>query len=160
MKRIKDFCVKNKDFFILLFWFGFVTVGISLVAKGNWIPSFYYDNKEVKWATGQLLTSMKEIEILLPDKIIKFDTNKKEMNVEGRTNIDLQFDYTKENIEMIRDYYEKQAAKKDWLVITNTSQNIELEKDRGDHKIRLNFINDGNGVWNLNAYYLDKQDFN
>lgn len=156
IKKIKNFCVKNKDFLFYFLWFGFATIVVCLVAKGNWIPNFYYDSKEVKWATGQLLTGMKEIEVLSPDEIVEFSVNKKEMNVVGHTNIDLKFNYSNLATEKIQNYYQKQADKKEWQVITNTSHNIELEKDRGDHKIHLVFQNNGNGIWDLNAYYLDK----
>ena len=69
--------IKNKDFWFVLIWIIGVTYGLCRVLQGNWLPNFYYDDKENKIVTGRILTSMKEFEILEPDKAIEFEINKK-----------------------------------------------------------------------------------
>lgn len=69
--------IKDKNFWGMLLWIMIVTYGICRLLQGNWLPNFYYDDKENKIETGRILTSMKEFEILQPDKAVEFEINKK-----------------------------------------------------------------------------------
>lgn len=85
--------IKDKNFWGMLIWIIGVTYGICRVLQGNWLPNFYYDKHENKIVTGRILTSMKEFEILQPDKAVEFEINKKTQNDLEHTNLMLKFDY-------------------------------------------------------------------
>lgn len=126
--------IKNKDFWFVLILIIGVTYGLCRVLQGNWLPNFYYDDKENKIVTGRILTSMKEFEILEPDKAIEFEINKKTQNDLEHTNLMLKFDYGND-VKTIEDYYEKQAKVKQWQFVKN--DDIELKKDFGEYTINL-----------------------
>lgn len=130
--------IKNKDFWFVLIWIIGVTYGLCRVLQGNWLPNFYYDDKENKIVTGRILTSMKEFEILEPDKAIEFEINKKTQNDLEHTNLMLKFDYGND-VKTIEDYYEKQAKVKQWQFVKN--DDIELKKDFGEYTINLHLKN-------------------
>lgn len=145
--------IKNKDFWFVLIWIIGVTYGLCRVLQGNWLPNFYYDDKENKIVTGRILTSMKEFEILQPDKAIEFEINKKTQNDLEHTNLMLKFDYGND-VKTIEDYYEKQAKVKQWEFVKN--DDIELKKDFGEYSINLNLKKFEGDIWQLNGYYFDK----
>lgn len=145
--------IKNKDFWFVLIWIIGVTYGLCRVLQGNWLPNFYYDDKENKIVTGRILTSMKEFEILEPDKAIEFEINKKTQNDLEHTNLMLKFDYGND-VKTIEDYYEKQAKVKQWEFVKN--DDIELKKDFGEYSINLNLKKFEGDIWQLNGYYFDE----
>ena len=149
---IKNY-IKNKDFWFVLIWIIGVTYGLCRVLQGNWLPNFYYDDKENKIVTGRILTSMKEFEILEPDKAVEFEINKKRQNDLEHTNLMLKFDYGND-VKTIEDYYEKQAEVKQWQFVKN--DDIELKKDFGEYSISLNLKKIEGDIWQLNGYYFDE----
>ena len=126
--------VKSKDFWFELFGVVLSTWVICMVLIGNWLPNFYYDKHENKIVTGRILTSMKEFEILQPDKAVEFEINKKRQNDLEHTNLMLKFDYGND-VKTIEDYYQKQAEVKQWQFVKN--DDIELKKDFGEYTINL-----------------------
>lgn len=145
--------IKNKDFWFVLIWIIGVTYGLCRVLQGNWLPNFYYDDKENKIVTGRILTSMKEFEILEPDKAIEFEINKKTQNDLEHTNLMLKFDYGNVT-KKVEDYYQKQAEVKQWQFVKN--DDIELKKDFGEYSISLNLKKIEGDIWQLNGYYFDE----
>lgn len=145
--------VKSKDFWFELFGVVLSTWVICMVLIGNWLPNFYYDDKENKIVTGRILTSMKEFEILEPDKAVEFEINKKRQNDLEHTNLMLKFDYGND-VKTIEDYYEKQAEVKQWQFVKN--DDIELKKDFGEYTINLHLKKLEGNIWELNGYYFDE----
>lgn len=145
--------VKSKDFWFELFGVVLSTWVICMVLIGNWLPNFYYDDKENKIVTGRILTSMKEFEILEPDKAVEFEINKKTQNDLEHTNLMLKFDYGND-VKTIEDYYEKQAEVKKWQFVKN--DDIELKKDFGEYTINLHLKKLEGNIWELNGYYFDE----
>lgn len=145
--------VKSKDFWFELFGVVLSTWVICMVLIGNWLPNFYYDDKENKIVTGRILTSMKEFEILEPDKAVEFEINKKRQNDLEHTNLMLKFDYGND-VKTIEDYYEKQAEVKQWQFVKN--DDIELKKDFGKYTINLHLKKLEGNIWELNGYYFDE----
>lgn len=145
--------IKNKDFWFVLIWIIGVTYGLCRVLQGNWLPNFYYDDKENKIVTGRILTSMKEFEILEPDKAVEFEINKKRQNDLEHTNLMLKLNYGNDE-KRVEDYYKKQAKEKRWQFIKN--DDIELKKNFGEYSINLNLKKLGGNIWELNGYYFDE----
>lgn len=145
--------VKSKDFWFELFGVVLSTWVICMVLIGNWLPNFYYDDKENKIVTGRILTSMKEFEILEPDKAVEFEINKKRQNDLEHTNLMLKFDYGNDT-KKVEDYYQKQAEVKQWQFVKN--DDIELKKDFGEYSINLNLKKLEGNMWQLNGYYFDE----
>lgn len=145
--------IKSKDFWFELFGVVLSTWVICMVLIGNWLPNFYYDDKENKIVTGRILTSMKEFEILQPDKAVEFEINKKRQNDLEHTNLMLKFDYGND-VKTIEDYYEKQAEVKQWQFVKN--DDIELKKDFGEYTINLHLKKLEGNIWELNGYYFDE----
>ena len=145
--------IKSKDFWFELFGVILSTWVICMVLIGNWLPNFYYDKHENKIVTGRILTSMKEFEILQPDKAVEFEINKKTQNDLEHTNLTLKLDYGI-NERTIEDYYEKQAKERHWQFVKN--EDIELKKDFGEYTINLKLKKLEGDIWQLNGYYFDE----
>lgn len=145
--------IKDKNFWGMLLWIMIVTYGICRLLQGNWLPNFYYDDKENKIVTGRILTSMKEFEILQPDKAVEFEINKKRQDDLEHTNLTLKLDYGI-NERTIEDYYEKQAKERYWQFVKN--EDIELKKDFGEYTINLKLKKLEGNIWQLNGYYFDE----
>ena len=145
--------IKDKNFWGMLLWIMIVTYGICRLLQGNWLPNFYYDDKENKIVTGRILTSMKEFEILQPNKAVEFEINKKTQNDLGHTNLILKLNYGND-VKTIEDYYEKQAKERHWQFVKN--EDIELKKDFGEYTINLKLKKLEGDIWQLNGYYFDE----
>ena len=145
--------IKSKDFWFELFGVILSTWVICMVLIGNWLPNFYYDKHENKIVTGRILTSMKEFEILQPDKAVEFEINKKRQDDLEHTNLTLKLDYGI-NERTIEDYYEKQAKERHWQFVKN--EDIELKKDFGEYTINLKLKKLEGNIWQLNGYYFDE----
>ena len=145
--------IKNKDFWGMLLWIMIVTYGICRLLQGNWLPNFYYDDKENKIVTGRILTSMKEFEILQPNKAVEFEINKKRQDDLEHTNLMLKLNYGND-VKIIEDYYEKQAKERHWQFVKN--EDIELKKDFGEYTINLKLKKLKDNIWQLNGYYFDE----
>lgn len=145
--------IKDKNFWGMLIWIIGVTYGICRVLQGNWLPNFYYDKHENKIVTGRILTSMKEFEILEPDKAVEFEINKKRQNDLEHTNLMLKLNYGNDE-KRVEDYYKKQAKEKRWQFIKN--DDIELKKDFGEYSISLNLKKFEGDMWQLNGYYFNE----
>lgn len=145
--------IKNKDFWGMLLWIMIVTYGICRLLQGNWLPNFYYDDKENKIVTGRILTSMKEFEILQPNKAVEFEINKKRQDYLEHTNLMLKLNYGNDT-KIIEDYYEKQAKERHWQFVKN--EDIELKKDFGEYTINLKLKKLEGNIWQLNGYYFDE----
>lgn len=145
--------IKNKDFWGMLLWIMIVTYGICRLLQGNWLPNFYYDDKENKIVTGRILTSMKEFEILQTDKAVEFEINKKRQDDLEHTNLMLKLNYGNDT-KIIEDYYEKQAKERHWQFVKN--EDIELKKDFGEYTINLKLKKLEGNIWQLNGYYFDE----
>ena len=145
--------IKNKDFWGMLLWIMIVTYGICRLLQGNWLPNFYYDDKENKIVTGRILTSMKEFEILQTDKAVEFEINKKRQDDLEHTNLMLKLNYGNDT-KIIEDYYEKQAKERHWQFVKN--EDIELKKDFGEYTINLKLKKLEGDIWQLNGYYFDE----
>lgn len=145
--------IKNKDFWGMLLWIMIVTYGICRLLQGNWLPNFYYDDKENKIVTGRILTSMKEFEILQPNKAVEFEINKKRQDYLEHTNLMLKLNYGNDT-KIIEDYYEKQAKERHWQFVKN--EDIELKKGFGEYTINLKLKKLEGNIWQLNGYYFDE----
>ena len=137
----------------MLLWIMIVTYGICRLLQGNWLPNFYYDDKENKIVTGRILTSMKEFEILQTDKAVEFEINKKRQDDLEHTNLMLKLNYGNDT-KIIEDYYEKQAKERHWQFVKN--EDIELKKDFGEYTINLKLKKLEGNIWQLNGYYFDE----
>ena len=145
--------IKSKDFWFELFGVILSTWVICMVLIGNWLPNFYYDKHENKIVIGRILTSMKEFEILQPDKAVEFEINRKRQDDLEHTNLTLKLDYGI-NERIIEDYYEKQAKERHWQFVKN--EDIELKKDFGEYTINLKLKKLEGNIWQLNGYYFDE----
>lgn len=145
--------IKDKNFWGMLLWIIIVTYGICRLLQGNWLPNFYYDKNENKIVTGRILTSMKEFEILQPNKAVEFEINKKKLDDLEHTNLILKLNYGND-VKTIEDYYEKQAKERQWQFVKN--EDIELKKDFGEYTINLKLKKLEGNIWQLNGYYFDE----
>lgn len=145
--------IKSKDFWFELFGVILSTWVICMILIGNWLPNFYYDKHENKIVTGRILTSMKEFEILQPDKAVEFEINKKRQDDLEHTNLMLKLNYGNDT-KIIEDYYEKQAKERHWQFVKN--EDIELKKDFGEYTINLKLKKLEGNIWQLNGYYFDE----
>lgn len=130
----------------------FVLSMIFFIACKSLVPYLLYDDTEVTHSTGNILVSLKELQILEPNKLTEFNTYKKYRFADTNTSMSFKFDYS--DIEnQVQPYYLEQANSKNWNVVKVTDNQIILEKERQDNLINLNFEKQKDKTWVLKTSY-------
>lgn len=110
---------------------------------------FGYNTKEINYNVGEILVSLKKLEVYDPDKIIAMEINEKSVFDDKPTNMTLTFNYSGKNDESIKEYYKKQAELKNWMY-EQIGNKIILTKSYGENNIFITLKPEEKQLWSMN----------
>lgn len=110
---------------------------------------FGYNSREINYNVGEILVSLKRLEVYDSNKIIAMEIDEKSIFDEKPTNMTLTFDYSGKNYETIKENYKKQATLKNWIY-EQIGNEIILSKSYGDNNIFITLKPKENEIWSMN----------